>query len=281
MILFLCLLPLVQLLDYYGAKIQLDEEIDFSPLARSTAGLTGADLSHLVNTAALHAATEDRPYVTANDLDWAKDRIMLGSARVSAVNSEDIRRHISVYESGKSLVALSTPHAQPLAKVTILQRGNKLGRTQQTQSNDEDRTSETYLELLAALDCKMAGRAAEELIYGTTGVSNNARADLLSANRIARAMVMQLGFSDDHGPVSDSDAKRYSISAAPETKSRVDQEVKKLLEDSHQRAKMILTRQQTALKAISQALLQQETLEADEVKQIVQQTNRNEVNGAP
>ena len=256
------------LLEYYSKKVTLDPEVNLSLLARSTSGMTGADLAHLMNTAALRASMLDHPRVNSGDLEYAKDRIQMGAERTTGKNDEDIRRHISVYESGKSLVAMKTPHAQPLHKVTIVQRGSQLGLTTQTQGDDTDITSQSYEEMLAALDCRLGGRVAEELIYGEDGITSNSARDLASAHRLARAMVMQLGFSSEHGLQSDSNLEQYEVEASEQSKERVDREVEAILKQSYERARKILKENEPALKRLSQELLTKETLDAKQVQAI-------------
>lgn len=254
--------------------------MDLGAIARSTAGMTGADLAHLLNSAALRASALDKPAVTTHDVEYVKDKIRMGAERKSAVDSEEMRRHMAYYQAGRSLISLHTAASPPLHKVTIVQRGSSLGAVSHQYDTDEDRTSQSYEEMLARLDLLMAGRAAEELAYGDDGVTSHASADLAAATDLARSMVMQLGFGEQHGPVADSSQARFSAAASHQSKLSVDREVRRLLEDSHRRAKTMLERRADELHRVADALVQFESLDAAQVKQAARgekiQTNQNQ-----
>ena len=144
-----------EILQLYAKKMKLSPSVDLGVIARSTAGMTGADLFHLLNSAALHASTLNKPVVDTADVEWSRDKILMGAERSSGVNSDEIRRHIATYEGGKSLVAMLTPNSVPLHKVTILQRGESLGNTALVRSQDEDQTQESYMEMVAKLDTSL------------------------------------------------------------------------------------------------------------------------------
>jgi ATP-dependent metalloprotease len=257
-----------EILELYAKKLKLGPGVDLGSIARGTAGMTGADLSHLLNSAALRASALDRAAVTTQDVEYVKDKIMMGAERKSAVNSEEMRRHLAYYQAGRSLLSLHTPASPPLHKVTIVQRGTSLGAVAHQYDTDEDRTSQSLEEMLASLDLLMGGRAAEELVYGPEGVTSHASSDLAAATNLARSMVMQLGFGEEHGPVADSSQARFSQAASHASKLSVDREVRRLLEDSHARAKGTLQQHADELHRVADALVHFETLDANQVRQV-------------
>ncbi|HEA64831.1 MAG TPA: ATP-dependent metallopeptidase FtsH/Yme1/Tma family protein, partial [Candidatus Aminicenantes bacterium] len=178
-------------------NIPLDKRIDLSVLARSTPGFSGADLANLVNEAALLAARLDQKKVTMEDMESAKDKVLMGVERKSMIISEDEKKNTSYHEAGHALIAFLLPEADPIHKVTIIPRGLALGTTQQLPLDDRYTYSKDYLE--AQLCVLMAGRASEKMLLGktTTGAAN----DFEKATDIARKMVCQWGMSD-LGPVT-------------------------------------------------------------------------------
>jgi len=258
------------ILDLYAKKMaHMDRDVDLDLIARSTAGMTGADLAQLLNTAALRASTLDKKTVSAAEIEYAKDKILMGVERKSAVNDEEMRRHIAYYEGGRSLIASLTPAATPLHKVTILERGlGGLGHTAQVRQENDDRTSETYTEMLASLDTKLAGRASEELVYGPDGVTSHASKDLARAQELCRHMVTLLGFNASIGPVSHSNWSTRAVSHAQ--KADVDRDVSTLLQQSYERVKSKLREHEPELHAVAKALLKHEVLDASQVKAVME-----------
>ena len=253
---------------HYGAKLKLSPDVDLDSIARGTPGLTGADLYHLLNSASLRASTLNKPAVELADLEYAKDKILMGAERTSAVNSQEIRERISYYESGKSLIALLTPDADPIHKVTIIQRGTSLGKTTQQRQSNEDRVSNTYREYIAKLDVLVAGRVAEEMIYGKDGITTTATQDLQTATRVARQMIMAYGYSDKAGLVSHTRTD-FSSEASAATKSEIDHEVQHLLQQSYQRVTQQLEKNLPLLKKVATILLEHEVLDGQQLKTIV------------
>jgi len=257
-----------EILGLYAKKMKLAPDVDLGLVARSTAGMTGADLAQLLNTAALRASTLDKQAVTTAELEHARDKILMGVERKSGVNEESIRRHIAYYEGGRSLIASLTPAATPLHKVTILERGMGLGHTAQVRQADDDQTSETYTEMLAQLDTRMAGRASEELVYGADGVTSHAAKDLARAQELGRHMVTLLGFNASIGPVSHSNWSARAVSNAQ--KGDVDREVATLLQQSYERVREKLKKHEPELHRIADALLKHEVLDASQVKAVLE-----------
>ena len=257
------------ILDLYASKIKLDPEVDLNAIARGTPGLTGADLFHLLNSASLRASTLSKPSVQLSDLEYAKDRILMGAERTTGKNSEEIRRRVAVYEGGKSLTALLTPHSDPLHKVTVIQRGSELGKTTLQRGGNEDKVSNTYAEYLAKLDVLLGGRIAERLLYGADEVTTTASRDLSHASSLARQMVMAYGYGDQTGLTSHARID-FAKEASQQTKSEVDREVQRLLSEAYQRVEEKLTTHRNELERITTALLEHEVLNGEQLKKVVE-----------
>lgn len=255
-----------QILESHFKKVPRADDVDLSVIARGTPGFSGADLANLVNLAALRAAVINATAVTQAALEYAKDRIIMGAERRSAVISEENRRLTAYHEGGHALVALFTEGAHPIAKATIVPRGMALGMVAQLPEKDE--TSVSRKQLLAKLDVAMAGRVAEEMIFGEKEVTTGASSDFQQATNIARHMVMKWGMSETTGLVSyDGNG---DISA--ESKMKIDAEVRRLLTEAYERAKAILQRHEKDLHKLAHELLTKETLSGAQIKALVGQT---------
>jgi cell division protease FtsH len=262
-----------QILKVHTKKTPLADDVDLSVLARGTPGFAGADLANLVNEAALVAARQNRKVVTQIDFELAKDKVMMGVERKSMLISEDEKKNTAYHEAGHALVAALTPHADPLHKVTIIPRGMALGLTVQLPLDDKHCYDKDYLE--ARLAILMGGRIAEEIFmhHITTGAGN----DIERATDTARKMVCEWGMSD-LGPLSFGKREEqiflgreiaqhrdYSESTA----IRIDEQVKKLVEDGYRRARAIIEERSDALERIAIALLEREVLDGSEVRQLI------------
>ena len=253
-----------QIIAHYLADKPTAPGVSTDALARGTAGFSGAELQNLINTAAIRAAVTGASELDERLLDWAKDRVLMGAERQSAVLSDESRRLTAYHEGGHALVALRTPGAAPVHKATIMPRGNALGMV--LQLPDKDESSVSLRQLRARLDVCMGGRVAEELIFGPDFVTSGARSDLAQATRVARHMVCDCGMSDAIGPVWVS--SRDSTAGwrpAQQTEALVDAEVRRLLSESYARVRVLLAESAPSLHALAAALLDRETLTGDEV----------------
>jgi len=256
-----------EILGYYLNKVQLEKDVDPRRLAKATPGFTGADLSNLVNRAAIKAVIQKKNSVDMDVLEEARDDIFMGNVRRFSEMGEDARRRTSYHEGGHTLLALYAPGAKPLHKVTIVPRGSALGVT--WRLSDKDEVDRSRQQLKAELAVMMAGRAAEEVIFGEDGVTTGAESDFQNATHFAQKMVAQWGMSDKVGMVYHSLKQDGSSLVSPEQRNLIDSEVKELLKASYEYAKATLKEHEKELHDVAEALLERETLSADEVKEII------------
>ena len=252
-----------QILESHFRKVPMARDVDLSVIARGTPGFSGADLANLVNLAALRAAVLNASAVTQAALEYAKDRIMMGAERTSAVISEENRRLTAYHEGGHALVAMYTDDAHPVHKATIVPRGMALGMVAQLPSKDE--TSVSRKQLLAKLDVCMGGRVAEEMIFGEKEVTTGASSDLEQATRLARAMVTKYGMSES---VTGLVAYEYDRQAEA-TKAKIEGEVRKLVMEAYERAKALLTKHEKELHKLAEELLHKETLSGKQISELL------------
>ncbi|CAI5475737.1 unnamed protein product [Closterium sp. Yama58-4] len=246
-----------QILEHHLRKIPRADDVDVSVIARGTPGFSGADLANLVNVAALRAAMEGQRAVALAHLEHAKDRILMGAERKSAVISPQTRRLTAYHEGGHALVAVHTAGAHPVHKATIVPRGVALGMVAQLPETDEVSVSRT--QMLARLDVCMGGRVAEELVFGPGEVTSGASSDIVQATRLAREMVTKYGMSEAVGVVA-HDYEDDGRSMSTETRLTIEREVRALLQRAHDNARAILVKHEAELHALAGALLERETL---------------------
>jgi cell division protease FtsH len=264
------------ILAVHTSEIPLSGDVDLSVLARSTPGFSGADLANLVNEAALRAARFNKMKVDMADMEFAKDKVMMGSERRSLVMSEEEKRNTAFHEAGHALVAALVPDADPLHKVTIIPRGMALGLTQQLPLEDRYTYSRLYLE--AMLRVLMGGRLAEEIVFGSDSMTTGAGNDLERATDLARKMVCEWGMSEEMGPLTFG-KKEESIFLGKEmarhqdfseaTSVKIDDEVRRFVNAAYADAKEILVEHRASLDAISMALLEREVLDGEEIIDLI------------
>ncbi|GJL52674.1 ATP-dependent zinc metalloprotease FtsH [Candidatus Nitrospira salsa] len=268
----------IEILKVHTKKVPVNEDVDLEQIARGTPGFSGADLENLVNEAALWAARLDKKSVELVDFENAKDKVMMGAERKSMVLSDEEKRTTAYHEAGHALMAKLLPGTDPVHKVTIIPRGRALGMTMQLPIDDRHSYSKDFLyNTLAIL---FGGRVAEELIFKnvTTGAGN----DIERATELARKMVCEWGMSDTLGPLTFG-KKDEEIFLGREINTRrdfsdqvaleIDREVKRLILESYERTKQMLTENIHTLRALAEALLEKEVLDAMEVEEIVQQAS--------
>jgi cell division protease FtsH len=264
-----------EILRVHTEKIKLAEDVDPTVLARSTPGFSGADIANLVNEAALRAAGLSKTSVAMEDFEYAKDKVMMGVERRSLVMSEQEKRNTAYHEAGHALLAALLPDADPLHKVTIIPRGMALGLTQQLPMEDRYTYSKNYLE--AELQVLMGGRLAEQVAFGEDHITTGAGNDLERATEVARKMVCEWGMSG-LGPLAFGKreeaiflgkefARHQDYSEA--TAVEIDQEIKRLVATSYERAHDLIAGHRAALDRIARELLEHEVLEGEDVYRIV------------
>ena len=243
-------------------------------LARSTPGFSGADLANLVNEAALMAARNNQKFVSMQDFESSKDKVLMGAERRSLIITDEEKKVTAFHEAGHALLAALVPHSDPLHKVTIIPRGLALGLTQQLPTEERHNWSKDQLEARIAV-C-MGGRIAEEMTFSqiTTGAQN----DIEQATEMARKMVCEWGMSEALGPLAYG-KKEEAIFLGKEfnrhqdyseaTALKIDAEIKRIVIDQYERATKLLTDQRPALVRIAEALLEHEVLDAPQLKQLI------------
>ena len=262
-----------EILKVHARRTVVAPIVDLSLIARGTPGFSGADLENLVNEAALNAARYNKKLIEMDDFELAKDKVLMGAERKSMIISEEEKRMIAFHESGHTLVAKSLPGTDPVHKVTIIPRGMALGLTQQLPIDDRHIHSKEQAE--NTISVLMGGRCAEELIFQqkTTGAGD----DIDKASDLARKMVCEWGMSD-LGPLAFGrkegeiflgrdfvQQQEYSEKTAVE----IDEEVKKIIGRNYDRAKKILGEKLEILHHLAEALLEYETLDGDQIDQII------------
>ncbi|KAJ3097857.1 hypothetical protein HDU96_000236 [Phlyctochytrium bullatum] len=254
-----------RILEVHMKNVVVTPEVEVQTIARGTPGFSGADLANLINQAAIHASKEGAPGVRNKDLEWAKDRIIMGAERKSAVITDHAKKLTAYHEGGHTLVALYTPGADKLHKVTVIPRGAALGVT--VQLPEGDKTTHTKRELNAMIDVCLGGRAAEEIIFGSEEITTGASSDLEKASALAREMVTTYGMSERVGLISIRSDEMEGLSS--NTKVLIDNEIKLLLENGYTRATSLLKNHKEELHRLAQALVEYETLTLDEVKVVI------------
>ncbi len=266
------------ILEVHLRKVPKAPDVDAKVIARGTPGFSGADLANIVNEAALLAARMGKKVVTMRELEAAKDKVMMGAERKSLVMSEEEKKMTAYHEGGHALVSIFCPASDPIHKATIIPRGRALGMVMRLP--ESDKLSYHREKMYADLAVSMGGRVAEEIIFGYDKVSSGASSDIKYATKLTRAMVTEWGMSDKIGPLfygSDQGGEvflGYSMGQASQVISEqmtnlIDSEVKRIVQEAHDKAHSLLTEHIESLHRIAGALLEYETLTGEEIKTLV------------
>ncbi|KAI9262064.1 peptidase family M41-domain-containing protein [Sporodiniella umbellata] len=256
----------IEILKHHMKNIQVAKEVDISVIARGTPGFSGADLANLINIAAIQASRESSKEVNLRHLEYSKDKIIMGAERKSAIITDESKKLTAYHEGGHALVAYYTPGAMPLHKATIMPRGSALGMTVQLPEMDKD--SFTKKEFIAQIDVCMGGRVAEQLIFGDENVTSGASSDIMKATDVASRMVRYYGMSDKVGAVKYDNDDMYLLST--QHKQLIESEISNLIQTSQTRAKKLLIEHREELDRLANALIEYETLDAQEIKDVME-----------
>ena len=265
-----------QILKVHMRKVPVGPDVDAMTLARGTPGYSGADLANLVNEAALFAARTNKRTVTMVEFEKAKDKINMGPERRTMIMTDKQKESTAYHEAGHAIVGYLVPEHDPVHKVTIIPRGRALGVTFFLPEGDQVSISQKQLE--SKLSTLYAGRLAEDLIYGEENISTGASNDIKVATNIARNMVTQWGFSDKLGPIlyTEDDGEVFlgrSMAKAKhmsdETAHVIDEEVRAIVTRNYERARQILIDNMDTLHAMKDALVKYETIEEEQIKQLM------------
>ena len=266
-----------RILGIHSAKVKLAGGIDLSVIAKGTPGFSGADLRNLVNESALYAARKNKNQIDLKDLEWARDKVLMGPERRSMLMSDAEKRNTAYHEAGHAIVGTLLPKADPVHKVTIVPRGQSLGLTSFLPREELHNHDREYL--IASIMVAMGGRAAEELIFGEEAITTGASNDIQQATQTARNMVTQWGMSDVIGPITLDTGKEHhflgkdigmDLKYGEDTAELIDQEVNKLVNSSYQKALSLLKGQIDNLHTLAKNLIENETVEGDDLRSLLQ-----------
>ncbi|MCP5087091.1 MAG: ATP-dependent metallopeptidase FtsH/Yme1/Tma family protein [Rhodobacteraceae bacterium] len=272
-----------KILDVHSRKTPLGPDVDMRIIARGTPGFSGADLANLVNEAALTAARTGKRFVTMEDFENAKDKVMMGAERRSMVMTEDEKKLTAYHEAGHAVVGLNVPQHDPIHKATIIPRGRALGLV--LSLPERDQLSVSFTKYKSQIAMAMGGRVAEELTFGAENVTSGAASDIQQVTRIARAMVTQFGFDEELGYIDYANEQQAYLgnyqsnsSHSGITQKTIDDKVRKLVDEGYETAKRVLTDHAEDLENLAQGLLEYETLTGSEITRVIagQPLNRGE-----
>ncbi len=262
-----------KILDIHSRKVPLGPDVDLRIIARGTPGMSGADLANLINEAALTAARTGKRFVTMEDIEFAKDKVMMGSERRSMVLTTDQKEKTAYHEAGHALVGILLEKCDPVYKATIIPRGGALGMVMSLPEMDKLQMFKD--EAHEKLAMGMAGKAAEIFKYGADSVSSGPVGDIQQSSSMARAMVMRYGMSDKVGNIDYSEAANgYNgstggFSVSTKTKELIESEVKIFIDDAYKLAFKIISGHTEEFENLAQGLLEYETLTGDEIKRVM------------
>ncbi|WP_058534447.1 ATP-dependent zinc metalloprotease FtsH [Legionella saoudiensis] len=264
-----------QILRVHLQKVPVDSDIEVMDIARGTPGFSGADLSNLVNEAALFAARANKRKVSMIELEKAKDKIMMGAERRSMVMDDNEKKLTAYHEAGHAIVGLSVPEHDPVYKVSIIPRGRALGVTMFLP--EQDRYSHSKRRLESQLSSLFGGRIAEELIFGLESVTTGASNDIMRSTEIARKMVTSWGLSS-LGPLTFGEEEEEVFlgrsmnkhkEMSDRTAQQIDDEVRAIIDRNYQRAKEILVANMDKLHLMAQSLIKYETIDTQQIQEIM------------
>ena len=268
------------ILKVHVKKINTGPDVKLRTIARGTPGFSGADLANLINESALLAARKNKRVVTMSDVEEAKDKVMMGAERRSMVMSEDEKKLTAYHEGGHAIVALNVQSTDPIHKATIIPRGRALGMVMQLP--ERDKHGHSIKELKSRMAICFGGRVAEEVIFGkdniSTGAGGGQGSDINQATKIAKAMVMKYGMSEELGPVEYGENEQEVFlgrsvatqqNMSEEMARKVDLEVRKLIDEAYKKATKVLTEKKGDLEKLAKALLVYETLSGDEIRDLI------------
>jgi cell division protease FtsH len=269
-----------QILNVHSRGKPLAKDVELKVLARRTPGFTGADLSNLINEAALIAARADKREIEMLDLENAIDKVIAGPEKKTRIISAHEKEMTAYHEVGHALMCILLKHAHPLHKVTIIPRGFALGLTMSFP--EEDILTQTKSQLIDQIGVSLGGRVAEETVYSE--ITTGAQDDLEKSTKMARRMVTEFGMSDRLGPMTFGKRHDHVFLGREFGHERdygenvatiIDEEVKKIVSDNYERVKDLLTKHRPHMDAIVKVLLEKETLDRKEVDAIIDEVNRN------
>ncbi|MDR0695795.1 MAG: ATP-dependent zinc metalloprotease FtsH [Holosporales bacterium] len=259
-----------KILRVHSRKVPLAADVDLKTIARGTPGFSGAELANLVNEAALLAARHDKLYVSNQDFEMAKDKVIMGAERKSMSMTDDEKKNTAYHEAGHALIALLVPQCDPIHKVTIIPRGVALGRMVRIPTNDK--LSVTRAELLSNIRVALGGRMAEELVFGYDKVTTGAANDIKQATAIAKNMIIKWGMNEELGLQSFYNSDGYYLEASdqisPKTSEAIDKEVRNIIDLASKDVKEMMVANTDKLRAIADKLLEKETLTGEQVRLI-------------
>ena len=265
-----------KILKVHLRKVPLAPNVKPKIIARGTPGFTGADLANLVNEGALLAARRNKRFVTMQEMEDAKDKVLMGIERKSMVMNEEEKKLTAYHEAGHAIVAIHSKESDPVHKATIIPRGRALGMV--LRLPESDRISMSKIKIETDLAVAMGGRIAEELIFGPSKVTTGASSDISMATNIARKMVTEWGMSDKLGPLSYGENEQeiflgHSVTQkkniSENTAQEIDKEIKKIVDESYKKARSIIKKNINQLHKLAKGLLHYETLTGDEIKDVI------------
>jgi cell division protease FtsH len=269
-----------QILEIYTRNKKLGEDVNLKALARGTPGFSGADLRNLLNEAALLAARQDRDVIHWNDIEEARDKVMMGLQRHGLTMTESEKRMVAYHESGHAIVGALLPHSDPVHKVSIIPRSQSMGATQQFPEQEQYIYGKEYM--LDRLAVMMGGRCAETLVFetATSGAAN----DLQNATQMARSMVQEWGMSERFKHMAPGGQSKEvflgeqlgkSREISERTAQEVDQEVEELLRQAYERAMQVLRERRHTLDRLAALLEEREEISGEEVRAIIKEDEEN------